>query len=269
MRYVIKGVLKMISSAELLNIAVRSAKIAGTIINKRIDTSKRVTYKGIVDLVTDVDKLCEQNIINTITRSFPEHSILSEEIGGIEKSSNYKWIIDPLDGTTNFFHSYPFVSVSIAVEYKGKIIVGVVYDPVKKELFHAVKGKGAFLNNKKLHVSNVKAVEQSLLSTGFPYDLRTSTENNIENWIKFIRKAQAVRRDGSAALDLCYVAAGRFDGFWEMKLKPWDVAAGFLIIQEAGGMVTDFKGNAYSIYTNHIVASNAHLHRLLLGVLNG
>ena len=269
MRYVIKGVLKMISSAELLNIAIRSAKNAGTIINKRIDTSKRVTYKGIVDLVTDVDKLCEQNIINTITRSFPEHSILSEEIGGIEKSSNYKWIIDPLDGTTNFFHSYPFVSVSIAVEYKGKIIVGVVYDPVKKELFHSVKGKGAFLNDKKLHVSNVKVIEQSLLSTGFPYDLRTSSENNIENWIKFIRKAQAVRRDGSAALDLCYVAAGRFDGFWEMKLKPWDVAAGFLIIQEAGGRVTDFKGSPYSIYTNHIVASNAHLHGLLLGVLNG
>ena len=259
----------MISSAELLNTAIRSAKIAGTIINKRIDTSKRVTYKGIVDLVTDVDKLCEQNIINTINRRFPEHSILSEEIGGIEKSGNYKWIVDPLDGTTNFFHSYPFVSVSIAVEYKGKIIVGVVYDPVKKELFHAVKGKGAFLNNKKIHVSKVKVIGQSLLSTGFPYDLRTSSENNIENWIKFIRQAQAVRRDGSAALDLCYVAAGRFDGFWEMKLKPWDVAAGFLIIREAGGMVTDFKGSPYSIYTNHIVASNAFLHDLLLGVLNG
>ncbi len=269
MRSFIKEVLKMISSAELLNTAIRSARIAGTIINKRIDTSKDVSYKGTVDLVTDVDKLCERNIINIINKSFPTHSILSEEIGGITKSSNYKWIIDPIDGTTNFFHSYPFVSVSIAIEYKEEIIVGVVYDPIKKELFHAIKGKGAFINDRKLHVSNVKIIENALLSTGFPYDIRTSSENNIDNWVKFIRKAQAVRRDGSAALDLCYVAAGRFDGFWEIKLKPWDVAAGFLMIQEAGGIVTDFKGGPYSIYNDHIVASNPHIHSILLGVLNG
>ncbi len=259
----------MISGAELLNIAVRSARIAGSIINKRVHTTKRVSYKGIVDLVTDVDTLSEKTIIQTISRRFPDHSILSEEMGGLTKSSDYKWIIDPLDGTTNFFHAYPFFAVSIAVEYRGRIVVGVVYDPVKKEMFHAIRGKGSFLNTRRLHVSATESLERSLLSTGFPYDLRTSGENNIDNWIKFIRTAQAVRRDGAAALDLCYVAAGRFDGFWEMKLKPWDVAAGMLIIQEAGGMVTDFTGKPYSVYTDHIVASNTRLHGLLLGVLNG
>ena len=267
MKYTIKGILKMISSAELLNIAVRAARSAGTIINRRVNTSKKVSYKGIVDLVTDVDNLCEERIVSIITRRFPEHSILAEELGGIAKESDYKWIIDPIDGTTNFYHSYPFFSVSVAVEYKGEIVAGVVYDPVKKELFHSVKGRGAFLNEKRLHVSEVKAIEQSLLSTGFPYDLRSSSENNIDNWIKFIRRAQAVRRDGSAALDLCYVAAGRFDGFWEIKLKPWDVAAGSLMIREAGGAVTDFHGNPYSIYTDNIVASNTHIHKLLLEVL--
>ncbi|MGC8579117.1 MAG: inositol monophosphatase family protein [bacterium] len=258
----------MISHAKLLNIAIRAAKSAGKIINKRIDTYKSVSYKGTVDLVTDVDRLSEECIINTITRSFPGHSILSEEIGGISKEGDYKWIIDPLDGTTNFFHSYPFVSVSIAVEHKGALIIGVVYDPIRKELFYAVKGKGAFLNNKRIHVSNVKTIEQSLLATGFPYDIRTSKENNLDNWVKFIKKAQAIRRDGSAALDLCYVACARFDGFWEIKLKPWDVASGTLIVQEAGGSVTNFKGEPYSIYTDKIVASNSHIHSILVDVLN-
>ncbi len=267
MRYTIEGILNMISGVELLTIAVRSARAAGNIINRRINTSKQVSYKGIVDLVTDVDKLCEETIIKIITARYPKHSILAEEMGSISGSSDYKWVIDPIDGTTNFYHAYPFVSVSIALEYKGSVMVGVVYDPVKKELFHAIRGKGAFLNGKKLHVSDVTAIEQSLLSTGFPYDIRTSSENNIDNWIRFIRRAQAIRRDGSAALDLCYVAAGRFDGFWEMKLKPWDVAAGSLMIVEAGGKITDFRGNPYSIYMNHIVASNSRIHNILLDVL--
>lgn len=258
----------MISSAKLLNIAMYSAKVAGNIINKRINTDKQVSYKGIVDLVTDVDKLCEGKIVKIISKNFPTHSILAEESAGIHKNSNYKWIVDPIDGTTNFFHSYPFVSVSIGVEYRGEVVIGVVYDPIKKEMFHAVKGKGAFVNSKRLHVSDVRIIEQSLLSTGFPYDIRNSNENNIDNWIKFIRRAQAIRRDGSAALDLCYVAAGRFDGFWEIKLKPWDVAAGSLIVKEAGGRVTDFNGNPYSIYTNRIVVSNAHIHKILLDVLS-
>ena len=258
----------MIAAAELLKNAVRAARVAGSIINKRIDTAKAVSYKGTVDLVTDVDRACEEKIINIIAKRFPAHAVLSEETGGVINRSDYKWIVDPIDGTTNFYHAYPFVSVSIAVEYKGVIVAGVVYDPVKKELFHAIEGKGAFLNDRKIHVSDITAIERSLLSTGFPYDLRTSTENNIDNWIKFIRRAQAVRRDGSAALDLCYVAAGRFDGFWEMKLKPWDVAAGSLIVREAGGRVTDFKGGAYNIYTDHIVASNARIHGFLLDVLS-
>ncbi len=259
----------MISGAELLNIAVRSARVAGSIINKRVHTTKRVSYKGIADLVTDVDTVSEKTIITTIARRFPDHSILSEEAGGIARSSDYKWIVDPLDGTTNYFHAYPFFAVSIAVEYRGTVVVGVVYDPVKKELFHAIRGKGAFLNNRRLSVSATESLERSLLSTGFPYDLRTSDENNIENWIKFIRRAQAVRRDGAAALDICYVAAGRFDGFWEMKLKPWDVAAGTLIVKEAGGTVTDFAGKPYSIYSDHIVVSNTRLHDVLLSVLKG
>lgn len=258
----------MVSHAKLLNIAISAAKSAGKIINKRIDTSKSVSYKGIVDLVTDVDRLSEEHIINTITKSFPEHSILSEESGGISKEGDYRWIVDPLDGTTNFFHSYPFVSVSIAVEYRGTVIIGVVYDPIKHELFHAIKGKGAFLNNKRIHVSQVKSIEQSLLATGFPYDLRTSKDNNLDHWIKFIKRAQAIRRDGSAALDLCYVACARFDGFWEIKLKPWDVASGTIIVQEAGGRVTNFKGEPYSIYTDQIVASNSHIHNILIDVLN-
>ncbi len=267
MRYTIERVENMVSSAELLKTAIRSARAAGNIINKRINAPKQVTYKGITDLVTDADKLCEETIIRIITSKFPAHSILAEELGGITKKSDYKWIVDPIDGTTNFYHSYPFVSVSVAVEYKDKIVAGVVYDPIKKELFHATKGGGAFLNSRRLHVSDITVIEQALLSTGFPYDIRTSSENNIDNWVRFIRKAQAIRRDGSAALDLCYVAAGRFDGFWEMKLKPWDVAAGALMVAEAGGAITDFHGNPYSIYTDHIVASNSRIHDTLLGVL--
>ncbi len=259
--------MSMVSGAELLSIAIKSARAAGNVINKRINTPKRVSYKGIVDLVTDVDRLCEKTIMTIINKRFPSHAILTEELGSVPGHSDYRWIIDPIDGTTNFYHAYPFVSVSIALEYKGSVTIGVVYDPIKKELFYARKGAGAFLNKKRLHVSGVDAIEHALLSTGFPYDLRTSSENNLDNWIKIIRKAQAIRRDGSAALDLCYVAAGRFDGFWEMKLKPWDVAAGSLIVSEAGGTVTDFHGDRYSIYTDHIVAANPHLHHILLDVL--
>ncbi|MCL4478439.1 MAG: inositol monophosphatase [Deltaproteobacteria bacterium] len=259
---------KMISHAELLSIAEKAAKVAGDIIRKRISGYKEVSYKGVVDLVTDVDKLSERKIIRVINKYFPEHSILTEEMGSISRKSDYKWIIDPIDGTTNFFHAYPFVSVSIAVEHKGKIITGVVHDPLKYETFTAINGKGAFLNGKRIHVSRIHAIEQSLLSTGFPYDIRHTNENNIDNWIRFLKRAQAIRRDGSAALDLCYVAAGRFDGFWEMKLKPWDVSAGSLIVNEAGGKVTDFLGEHYSIYNNSIVASNGIIHGDLLDVLN-
>ena len=245
------------------------AREAGGLLRKYLNKSHRVSYKGRMNLVTDVDKRCEDLIIKKIRRSYPLHSILSEESGasGCSKSQ-YRWLIDPLDGTTNYVHRVPFFCVSIALAMNDELIAAAVYDPIRNELFSASRGNGSFLNNKRIRVSGIATINKALLSTGFPYKFGNSMKINIENFVMFMKRAQAVRRPGSAALDLCYVASSRFDGFWEMELKPWDTAAGVLIIKEAGGEVTDFKNRPFTPSMKQIVASNKRLHNQMLKVLS-
>jgi myo-inositol-1(or 4)-monophosphatase len=228
----------------------------------------KISFKGRVNLVTEADLASERLIIKAIAEKYPDHSILTEEKLSAKRESDFRWIIDPLDGTTNYAHDFPFWSVSIGLEYKKKIITGVVYDPLRDELFYASMGRGACLNKKKLTVSSQTRLERSLLATGFPYDIGSSKENNLGYFERFAKKARGVRRAGSAALDLCYLACGRFDGFWELKLSPWDTAAGKLIVKEAGGKVTDFRGREYSIYDKYILASNRKIHNQMIRVLS-
>ncbi len=210
-----------------------------------------------VDLVTAIDNLSEQLIIDKIEKNYPEHSILAEEQGAKYKDSDYKWIIDPLDGTNNYANGYPFYGISIAIQYRQKIKAGLVYMPYLNEIFYAVKNKGAYLNDKKLNVSNCNKVEDALLATGFPYDKLTSRINNLNHFKTMVMKARGIRRSGSAAYDLANVAAGRLDGFWEFKLKPWDTAAGKLMIKEAGGKVIDkiYMGAPIIIAGNEIITN--------------
>ena len=247
--------------------AIAAAKTTGLFLKKNIDKAHRIEFKGAIDIVTEMDTKAENLIIKTLKNTFPDHGILTEESQEQKTNSEYRWIIDPLDGTTNYSHGFPVFCVSIALEKNGEIILGVVYNPMLNELFTAEKGKGAYLNNKKIKVSDIKELTKSLLATGFPYDVRTSEQNNIANFARFAVKAQAIRRAGSAALDMCYVACGRFDGFWELKLKPWDTAAAMLIINEAGGMVTDFKGNPFSFYSGETLASSGLIHAEMIDIL--
>lgn len=258
----------MIDLGPFQKVAVLAAKRAGRILKEGLQQEITVSYKGALDIVTNVDTRSEKAIVALISRHFPDHRILAEEGSGRESRSPYQWIVDPLDGTTNFSHRFPFFCVSIALEVKGRVRLGVIYDPVRRELFTAEKGKGAFLNGRPIQTSSVKRLNESLLVTGFAYDIQTDPKNNFNHFINFTLKAQAVRRTGSAALDLCYVAAGRFDGFWEMKLRPWDTAAGSLILAEAGGSVTDFSGGPYSIYDAEILATNRTIHKEMVEVLN-
>lgn len=227
----------------------------------------KIDYKGKINLVTEVDLLCENKIIEIIKDSFPDHSILAEEGGGTTTNSDHKWIIDPVDGTTNFAHDFPMYCTSIALEVKGEVVVGVVYVPVLDELFSACKGEGAFLNGKKIHVSKSNVLQESMLATGFAYDVHETEVDNVTHFKNFLKKTRAVRRPGSAAIDLCYVAVGRFDGFWEFSLHPWDVAAGVLLIEEAGGKVANMAGEKYSIYSDNILASNGLIHQDMIDVL--
>jgi myo-inositol-1(or 4)-monophosphatase len=249
------------------NIAVLAAKKSGQLLKRKLGQERKVTFKGVVNLVTEMDLLSEKIIVSTIRRHYPHHNILAEEKAAKQGDSPFRWIVDPLDGTTNYAHGYPTFCVSIALEKKGEIILGVVYDPMRNETFLAERGKGARLNGKKIHVSSTSKISLSLLATGFPYDLRESPVNNFDHFHNFAIRAQAVRRAGSAALDLCYVAAGRFDGFWEMKLGPWDLAAGSLIVREAGGKVTDFSGKNLSLDGRTVLASNRKIHRKMTEVL--
>ncbi|MBS1744037.1 MAG: inositol monophosphatase [Bacteroidetes bacterium] len=225
--------------------------------------------EGINNLVTEADHASEKAIIDVIRNVYPDHFILSEETGAIPSESEYKWIIDPIDGTVNFANGIPICCVSIAVEKNGKMILGAVYNPLMNELYVAEKGKGATLNDKKIAVSNKTEVIKSCLVTGFPYTYLDTENGPLQVFEKLIRKGIPVRRLGSAAIDLCWVAAGRFDGFYEHKLSAWDSAAGFLIVEEAGGTVTDFAGNYYSAYQPHICATNGKIHAELLGIVNG
>ncbi len=240
-------------------VAIDLALKSGALIRDSVGKISKVSYKGRDNIVTDVDKKSERLIIKKITSEFRDHSILSEESLPRNGSSEYRWIIDPLDGTTNFAHAFPFFCVSIALEFRGRVILGVVYDPMRDELFYAERRKGAFLNKKRIHVSTVKILSESFLATGFSYG--HTKERNLSNFKNLLIKSMAIRRAGSAALDLCYVACGRFDGFWEMFLKPWDSAAGLVIVEEAGGIVTRFDGSAYSPHDEDLLATNGFIHK--------
>lgn len=257
----------MVKMSRYREIALKAAQKAGKILKEGLRNEVEIFYKGDLNLVTNIDTRSEKAIVDLIGRDFPDHQIMAEEGQGQKNPSPYRWIIDPLDGTTNYAHRFPFFCVSIALEIKGKVVLGVVYDPVRKELFFAERGKGAFLNDRPMTVSSVKSLDKSLLVTGFAYDIRNHPENNFIHFLNFSMRAQAVRRTGSAALDLCYVAAGRFDGFWELKLNPWDTAAGALILTEAGGKVSSFSGNPFSVYEREILATNRHLHSEMIQVL--
>lgn len=220
-----------------LDTAWEAADAAGRIICANWQKPKNVEYKGVVDLVTDTDRQCEQTIVKILTRRFPKHSILAEEETLLQQHDNsYRWIVDPLDGTTNFAHGYPHFCVSIALEHENEIVIGLVYDPVRGECFQAIKNHGATLNGTSIRCSTVDDLDKALLATGFPYDRRDNADFYLRYFTAFLTRCQGIRRNGSAALDLCYVACGRIDGYWELKLKPWDIAAGSLIIAEAGGL---------------------------------
>ncbi len=252
---------------EWIRVGLAVAREAGDLIAERYNTSFKVSQKGAINLVTEVDLAAEELIVARIRKAFSKHSILAEERHSDTQRDTVCWIIDPLDGTTNFAHGYPAFAVSIGLEVDGEVEWGAVVDPIRKELFTARRGQGAFCNEALLHVSAVDALGESLLATGFPYDIRTSEENNLDNFCAFALRSHGIRRSGSAALDLCNVAAGRLDGFWEAKLNPWDCAAGYLMVREAGGRVTNYSGAPGSIYERQVVASNGRIHKEILAVL--
>ncbi len=255
------------SMNEFLRCAEQVVREAGAVLRERFGTPLDVRHKGRIDLVTEVDLLVENLIRDRLRHRFPDHGILAEESGLAERTSAFRWIVDPLDGTTNYSHGYPFFSVAVALEHEGETLVGVVYDPLRDELFSAARGQGATCNGRPVRVSTVPTLEQALLVTGFPYNVTSSPQNNLNHFGAFLGVAQAIRRDGSAALDLAYVAMGRFDGFWELNLAPWDMAAGSLLVTEAGGRVTAFNGQPFSPYVAEIVASNGLLHDAMCEVL--
>ena len=250
-----------------LQVAAAAAKEAGRIQKEFTGKVTRVEYKGEINPVTEVDKLCEEVIVRRIREAFPAHDILTEESPFQGRGGRWKWIIDPLDGTTNYLRGLSCFSVSIALEVEGKVTLGVVYDPSLDELFHGELGRGAFLNGNRISVSATPILDRSFLCTGFPYDLRQHLDFYLRYFREFMLRSLAIRRLGSAALDLCYLAAGRFDGFWEFKLHAWDVAAASLIVTEAGGTVTDLRGRPFDIYGQEILASNGVLHDEMLRVI--
>jgi myo-inositol-1(or 4)-monophosphatase len=250
-----------------LELAVEAAIAAGKLLRDGMDSVAWIEHKGEINLVTEMDIKSEVLIKRKILDAYPQHQIMAEESDIPKNKAEFRWIVDPLDGTTNYAHRFPAFGVSIALEINGVVEAGAVYDPMREELFTAVRGGGSFLNNEKISVSRIANLNESLLATGFPYDLRTSEVNNLDHWNAMLFRAQALRRVGSAALDLCYTACGRFDGFWELKLYPWDMAAGSLVVEEAGGQVTDFSGGPFSIYAPEIIASNGKIHREMVDIL--
>jgi myo-inositol-1(or 4)-monophosphatase len=239
-------------------------------VQRYFNQSYKISNKeGINNLVTEADLASEKAILAVIKKQFPEHQVLAEESGQLIQDSVYKWIIDPIDGTVNFAHGIPLNCVSIGIEHNGEIIMGAVYNPHMNEFFFAEKGKGATLNDKPIRVSSETETVKACLVTGFPYTYINMPNGPLEIFERFIRKGVPVRRLGSAAIDLCWVAAGRFDGFYEHKLEPWDSAAGCLIVEEAGGKVTDFEGNKFSVYQHRVLATNGKIHEEMIRVING
>ena len=251
----------------LRDTAARFALEAGAILLEGYGRVHAPERKGRIDLVTEYDKRSEALLLDRIAARYPGHAVLAEESGEHATASDVRWVIDPLDGTTNFAHNYPFFGVSIGVEVAGVMAAGVVYDPVRDELFAAAFGCGATLNGRPVRVSRCPSLEDALLVTGFPYDVREHPERHLPLFQDFLLRAQGVRRDGSAALNLCYLAMGRFDGFWEGHLSAWDVAAGSLIVREAGGTITDYAGGPFRIDGRQVCAAGAELHPQLLEVL--
>ena len=248
-------------------IAIAAARAGGEELRRRFGGRQAVQDKGAVDLVTAADRAAEETIVGVLRRVFPRHDILAEEADHGRRDSPYRWIIDPLDGTTNFAHGFPWFAVSVALQVEREVVLGVVFNPLNGELFVAEKGRGAFLNDLPLRVSETERLDESLLATGFPYDRKVSPLNNYDHFVHFQQAAQACRRAGAASLDLACTAAGRFDGYWEMKLKPWDVAAGQLLVTEAGGRVSDFAGGPLDIYERQCLASNGRIHEAMQAVL--
>jgi myo-inositol-1(or 4)-monophosphatase len=248
-------------------VGIEIARQAGDHVLSKLNTRLTVLHKGAINLVTEADLEAEELIVSGIRKAFPNHSILAEEKHKDTRTGEFCWIIDPLDGTTNYAHGFPVFSVSIGLEISGRVELGIIYNPSLKEMYTVKRGGGAFCNGAPLRVSTVESLQASLLATGFPYDIQTSQVNNLDNFCSFAKRCQGIRRCGSAALDFCSVAAGRFDGFWELKLNPWDCAAGYLMVEEAGGTVTDFHGGNPSIYGGEFIASNGLIHKEMIGVL--
>ena len=259
----------MSEEQDTLELAQRLAREAGALLRERYETSFEVrTKSSSIDLVTEVDHACEALIVEALGRERPGDAILAEEGGGHDRAdAEWRWIVDPLDGTVNFAHGYPRFCVSIGVEHRGERSVGVVYDPLLDEEYSALRGGGARLNGRALRVSARERLDDALLATGFAYDVRRSTRDNIDHFATMLKRARALRRDGSAALDLCYVAAGRLDGYWELRLHPWDVAAGLLIVREAGGHTSDLAGGPAPRSGEAVVASNGRIHAEMIQTL--
>jgi myo-inositol-1(or 4)-monophosphatase len=252
-------------------VAVEAALAAGRLLRDEVGGVRRVEHKGVINIVTEMDRRSEALIVGRLLGAFPGHAVLAEESGAIEapggRPAEYRWHIDPLDGTTNYAHGVPIYAVSVGLERAGTLILGVAYDPSHDECWVAERGKGATLNGEPIRVSERASLDQSLLVTGFPYDIRTTEETNLPEYALLSLRVQAVRRLGSAVLDLCYVACGRLEAFWELSLGPWDTAAGGLIVQEAGGRVTDVRGGPWRLDGPGILASNGHVHDDVLAAL--
>jgi len=253
--------------SDILQLIERIARQAGTVLKEGYGNVRHIQQKGAIDLVTEFDKRSEEIIISSIQKEFPDHAILAEESGRNEITSEYQWVIDPLDGTTNFAHGIPIFSVTIGLLRNNSPILGVTYDPLRNEMFLAESGHGATLNDQPIHVSSQTSLDQAIISTGFPYDLRTNPRNNFAQFIQFQLRTQAVRHLASAALDCAWTAMGRLDGYWEFGVKPWDIGAGVLIVREAGGRVTSTDGDENFLSNETILVSNGFLHDQMFRVL--
>jgi myo-inositol-1(or 4)-monophosphatase len=258
----------MLLKPQLYTIALKAAKTAGALVKKNFNKAKTISSKGGTEVVTNVDIASDKLIKKIIQSKFADHNFITEESDKQNLGSDYTWYIDPIDGTTNFARGIPHFCISIGLEHKGELIIGVIFDPIKNELFTAQKNKGAYLNGKKIKVSTIKTLKNTVLVTGFAYDHFTNPDNNVKQLGDFLKISKGIRRLGSAALDFCYVACGRFDGYWERNLKPWDVAAGILVLQEAGGRVTDYKNKKINLaVVNTIIASNGKIHSQMVKVI--
>ena len=253
-------------SNRLREVAVGAALAAGQLLRQQYGRPQQIEHKSEIDLVTALDRQAEALIVGRIHAAYPDHTSVAEEGTGTAGSAEHRWLVDPLDGTTNYAHGYPVFCVSVAYERAGKVVLGVVYDPLREELFLAEAGGGATLNGRPLRVSTTDRLAESLLCTGFPYD-RALYPASLRRWETLIWRAQGLRREGSAALDLCYVAAGRADGFWERPIQPWDVAAGILLVTEAGGQATSLTGGPPDVYSGEVAASNGRIHAELIAAL--